>query len=102
MKGLYTIIAYAAFAFSRMASGAYTTEMALCADMCPSSPLVAEDGVGISKCFDACKRLIHRVKYGDVMDSTDFDGKVKAPKESALKRIRHSLGIKSDKGTPTS
>ncbi|KAG6439934.1 uncharacterized protein BBOV_IV004205 [Babesia bovis T2Bo] len=68
----------------------HTSDMVLCADMCPSSTLVSPDGVGISKCYDICKRLIHRVRYGDLLDTVKND-KVKAPKESAFRRIRQGL-----------
>ncbi|GFE53631.1 cytochrome c oxidase accessory factor, putative [Babesia ovis] len=71
---------------------AHTSEMVLCADMCPSSTLVSPDGIGISKCFDTCKRLIHRVRYGDVLDSIATKEKVKAPKTNVLKRMRKEIG----------
>ncbi|GBE59811.1 cyclosome subunit, putative [Babesia ovata] len=94
MKGIIGVAAAISIALMRFASGAYTSEMGLCADMCPSSTLVAADGAGISRCYEACKRLIHRVKYGDILDDMKIDKVVSAPKESALTRLRKGLGKK--------
>ncbi|ORM39820.1 uncharacterized protein BXIN_0168 [Babesia sp. Xinjiang] len=92
MYRIFTTLLFIAMTLMRTSECIHASDMVLCADMCPSSTLVAEDGVGISKCYDACKRLIHRVRYGDVIDSVDKKTKVKAPKESALKRIKQGFG----------
>ncbi|CDR95945.1 hypothetical protein BBBOND_0210930 [Babesia bigemina] len=102
MKGVLALAGAVSIALMRVAGAAYTTEMALCTDMCPTSTLVADDGAGISRCFDACKRLIHRVKYGDVLDNLKIDDHVSAPKDSPLKRIRKVLAKKKTGGSTSS
>ncbi|KAK1934717.1 hypothetical protein X943_000357 [Babesia divergens] len=92
MRNIIVTIACVIVAALQVSEAAYTSEMALCADICPSSPLVSANGAGMNKCYEACKRLIHRVKFGDVLESTSGSEKVKAPKPSRLSRIRKGLG----------
>ncbi|KAK1442173.1 hypothetical protein BgAZ_402030 [Babesia gibsoni] len=92
MKNIVVAVFYMMLASIWVTSAAYTSELALCADICPYSTLVAENGVGMNRCYEACKRLIHRVKFGDVMDSTNGRVKVEAPRPSIFKRLKGGLG----------